>query len=327
MEEVNEAVVPTDASSIDNSDASGILDEASQSEASDDVGRLALIIESVLFAAATPVALRKLVDILEGPTSKEVQAALARLKEIYAPGQRGIQLLEVAGGYQFRTARENAEWVRAVFRDKPARLGRAALETLAIIAYKQPVTRAEIEAIRGVDVDGVVSTLMARRLIKIAGRKEAVGRPLLYSTTPEFLETFGLKDLKELPSLKELGPAPDDGEISETNATTESQELPPQELTAAEPVSQESEAVDGDTPAAAAAGAEPSAAEPADAAATAEAGTAGGDATSAEDPEPSGDRLAAEGGGADPSGPGAGEREGSDGAGDEGEPPHGPRHS
>src|SRR5207237_6405715 len=99
--------------------------------------------------------------------------------------------------------------VRAVFRDKPARLGRAALETLAIVAYKQPATRAEIEAIRRVDVDGVLATLLSRRLIKIAGRKDAVGRPLLYATTPEFLEAFGLKDLTELPSLKELGPPAD----------------------------------------------------------------------------------------------------------------------
>ena len=148
----------------------------------------------------------------------------------------------MAGGYQFRTARENAEWVRAVFRDKPARLGRAALETLAIIAYKQPATRAEIEAIRGVDVDGVVTTLLARRLIKIAGRKEAVGRPLLYSTTPEFLEAFGLKDLKELPSLKELGPAPDDGEINETG---EPDELAAQELSAQDLTAQDAVAMDG----------------------------------------------------------------------------------
>jgi segregation and condensation protein B len=312
MEEVSEVLVPTDGDDTE---------DAAQAEQSDDVGRLAHIIESVLFAAAAPVSLRKLVDILEGPTPKEVQAAVARLKEIYTPGQRGIQLLEVAGGYQFRTARENAEWVRAVFRDKPARLGRAALETLAIIAYKQPVTRAEIEAIRGVDVDGVVSTLMARRLIKIAGRKEAVGRPLLYSTTPEFLETFGLKDLKELPSLKELGPAPDDGETSETEAPGE-----PQELTAQELPAPELSAMDGDTPATEATGTDQPAAHPTALQATAAAGADRGDATLAEDSEPSGDRIAAESGGVDPSGPCAGEQEGGDGAGDESEPPHRPDH-
>ena len=229
MEEPSEVMVTSDPNDGDPEDAV-------EAEVNDEVGRLAHIIESVLFAAAAPVALRKLVDILEGPTPKEVQAAVARLKEIYAPGQRGIQLLEVAGGYQFRTARENAEWVRAVFRDKPARLGRATLETLAIVAYKQPVTRVEVEAIRGVDADGVLSTLLSRRLIKIAGRKEAVGRPLLYATTPEFLESFGLKDLNDLPSLKELGPAPDAEEHdSETTPpeTAATAAAPPGECTGA----------------------------------------------------------------------------------------------
>jgi segregation and condensation protein B len=307
MEEANEVFMPADS-------GDGDLEDAPECEPSDDVGRLALIIESVLFAAAAPVGLRKLVDILEGPTPKEVQTAVARLKDLYAPGQRGIQLLEVAGGYQFRTARENAEWVRAVFRDKPTRLGRAALETLAIIAYKQPATRAEIEAIRGVDVDGVLSTLMARRLVKIAGRKEAVGRPLLYSTTGEFLETFGLKDLQELPSLKELGPAPDDGETSETNPTGEPQELTAPEFIREEPDSQAPVSMDGGA----------SATEPASPDATTETGT--GDAALAEASEPGRNRLEAEGGGADPSGPRAGEQESGDGTGDESESPHGPHH-
>ncbi len=118
MEETTEIMAD-----VDDNDGS---DDGEQIEPNDEVGRLAHIVESVLFAAGAPVALRKLVDILEGPTAKEVQAAIARLKEIYVPEQRGIQLLEVAGGYQFRTARENASWVRAVFRDKPTRLGRAA---------------------------------------------------------------------------------------------------------------------------------------------------------------------------------------------------------
>ena len=187
--------------------------------------RLERIIESVLFAAGTPVSLRRLVEILDGPTTREVLAAVRRLLQEYALGRRGIQLREVAGGYQFRTARENAEWVRAVFREKPSRLGRATLETLAVVAYKQPVTRAEIEAVRGVDVDGVLSTLLSRRLIKIEGRKETVGRPLLYGTTAEFLEVFGLKDLNELPSLKELGPAPDTDD--EESSPTPSNKRPP----------------------------------------------------------------------------------------------------
>jgi segregation and condensation protein B len=174
--------------------------------------RLDSIVESVLFAAGTPLPLRRLVEILGGPTAKEIKASIERLRAEYEGRRGGIQLAAVAGGFQFRTAPENAEWVRALLRERPARLGRAALETLAIVAYKQPATRAEIEAIRGVDADSAIGTLLAKRLIKIAGRKEAVGRPLMYATTEEFLEIFGLKDVNELPALKEIGPVaePDD---------------------------------------------------------------------------------------------------------------------
>jgi segregation and condensation protein B len=277
-----------------------LTDEARVAAIGDDhVRRLERIIESVLFASGTPLGLRKLVEILAAsgsrPAAKDVLAALAGLRRRYAPGRGGIQLYEVAGGYQLRTARENAEWVRAVFRDKPARLGRATLETLAIIAYKQPVTRADIEAIRGVDVDGVLATLLARRLIKIAGRKEAVGRPLLYATTPEFLEAFGLKDLNDLPSLKELVPVP------ETDRTESSASDEPAPASAPAP-----ETADGCS---GAAGSDPAAAGPAPA-------TPG---ALAEDPQPGGDRLAAEGGGADPGGARTAERPAGDGAGDAGE--------
>lgn len=173
------------------------------------VRALAFIVESVLFAAAKPLGVRELMGILAAggsaePSAKEVRASLACLLEDYAPGRRGIVLHEVGSGFQFRTARENAEWVRQVFKEKPARLGRATLETLAIVAYRQPATKAEIEAVRGVDADAALGTLLARRLIKIAGRKEAIGRPLLYATTPEFLEVFGLKNLRDLPALEEL---------------------------------------------------------------------------------------------------------------------------
>lgn len=165
---------------------------------------LAYILESVLFAAGEPLPLRRLAEVLDGATLRQIEEALRLLQEEYRPGVRGIHLVEVAGGYQFRTARENAAWVQALFNTKPSRLGRATLETLAIIAYKQPVTKAEIEAIRGVDVDGPLQTLLQRGLIRVAGRRETVGRPLLYATTPEFLETFGLKDLTELPALPEF---------------------------------------------------------------------------------------------------------------------------
>lgn len=263
-----------------------VKSESPLPEQDDALGRVERIIESVLFAAAAPVSLRRLVDILEGPSAKEVQAAMARLQQQYAPGQRGIQVHEVAGGYQLRTARENAEWVRAVFRDKPARLGRAALETLAIVAYKQPVTRSEIEAIRGVDVDGVVATLLSRRLIKISGRKEAVGRPLLYTTTAEFLEAFGLKDLNDLPSLKELGPVTD---AEEQHTAVEA--APPAAVAA----------VAGDEPAADAVTGQESAGTP------------------AEDPQPGGDSVASPSRSNDPDGAGAPEWAGGHPVGDESE--------
>lgn len=175
--------------------------------------RLEAILESVLFASAEPMTLRRLTEILNGPAPAEVRLALAGVAARCAARDRGVRLVEVAGGYQLRTARENAEWVRAVFRDRPRRLGRAALETVAIISYRQPITRADIEAIRGVDIDAVLSTLLQRGLIKVCGRKETVGRPLLYATTDAFLELFGLRDLSELPTLKELPAA--DGRLDE----------------------------------------------------------------------------------------------------------------
>jgi len=278
-------------------------------------GRIERIIESVLFAAAAPLSLKRLVEVLAGPSTKEVLAAMRRLMEEYGPGRRGIQICEVAGGYQLRTARENAEWVRATFREKPARLGRATLETLAVVAYKQPVTRADIEAIRGVDVDSVLSGLLARRLIKIAGRKEAVGRPLLYATTPEFLEIFGLKDLNELPSLKELGPAPDADEEGFSPETE--QEDRPATDTAAEAASEAGTAATAETEAGTpAASAEADAAE-ADAVA---------DGALAEDSQSGRDCVEAEGGGTDPSGACAPEWPGGDTAGNEGEPADGSDH-
>lgn len=168
--------------------------------------RLDGIVESLLFAAGAPLALKKMVDVLQGPTAKELKASLERLMAAYNQPGRGITLQAVAGGFQLRSLPANADWVRALLRERPARLGRAALETLAVVAYKQPATRAEIEAVRGVDCDSAITTLLARRLIRIAGRKEAIGRPLMYGTTPEFLEVFGLNDLGQLPALREIGP-------------------------------------------------------------------------------------------------------------------------
>ncbi len=171
--------------------------------------RLRSILESLLFASAEPVSLGKLAQVLRGYERKEISRMLGDLAEEYARDERGFRLQEVAGGYQVRTARANAEFVKALRAERPTRLSRAALETLAVVSYRQPVTRPEIEAIRGVDVDAVLTGLLERRLVRVLGRKDVPGRPLLYGTTPEFLETFGLKDLSSLPTLEELGASAD----------------------------------------------------------------------------------------------------------------------
>jgi segregation and condensation protein B len=162
------------------------------------------IIESLLFVADGPLTIQRLSEVLEGVEKEDVQSTLDELQSELENSRRGVRLVEVAGGYQFRTAKVNADWVKKFLGGRPARIGRATLETLAIIAYRQPITRAEIEAIRGVDVDGVINTLLDRSLIRAVARKDVPGRPFLYGTTPEFLQLFNLKDLTHLPTLKEM---------------------------------------------------------------------------------------------------------------------------
>jgi segregation and condensation protein B len=166
--------------------------------------RLKSILESLLFAAEGPLTAHRIREIVGGVEKREIEALLEELGNEYEVGGRGFRIVEVAGGYQLRTPKENAEWVKNLYKGRPARMSRPLLETLAIIAYKQPITRAEIEAIRGVDVDGVLATLLERRLVRIVARKDVPGRPFLYGSTPEFLELFNLKDLSQLPTLKEM---------------------------------------------------------------------------------------------------------------------------
>jgi segregation and condensation protein B len=155
------------------------------------------IIEVLLFITNTPVSLDKLVETLE-VNKENIIEAIDELKKEYQ--NRPLMINEVAGGYIMSSRPEYHVWIKKLFKEKITyKLSQSALETLAIIAYKQPITRAEIEAIRGVDVSGVIETLLERKLIRVSGRKETLGRPLLYSTTQEFLKYFGLKDLGELP--------------------------------------------------------------------------------------------------------------------------------
>jgi len=166
---------------------------------------LSAVIEALLFVSGEPIALDKLVQVLEGTGPDRIREALDRLRQGYDAAGRGLQIVEVAGGYQIATRSECAPWIKALEKIKSAtRLSRSGLETLAIVAYKQPVTRGEIEVIRGVDSAGVLKTLLERRILKIVGRREGLGRPMLYGTTREFLHYFGLKDLSELPAMKEF---------------------------------------------------------------------------------------------------------------------------
>ena len=162
------------------------------------------ILESLLFVADGPLTVQRLTEVIDGAGKGEIRSILEELNNELQSNRRGIRLVEVAGGYQLRTVKANADWVKKFLGGRPARMGRATLETLAIVAYRQPITKAEIEAIRGVDVDGVITTLLERNLVRAVARKDVPGRPFLYGTTPEFLELFNLKDLAQLPTLKEM---------------------------------------------------------------------------------------------------------------------------
>ncbi|HPQ67645.1 MAG TPA: SMC-Scp complex subunit ScpB [bacterium] len=166
--------------------------------------RIRSIVESLIFVSETPISFRKIRTILEGVPTKDLKTVLDELVEEYRTGQRGVIIDLVAEGYQMRTPPENQEWVKMLVQYKPVRLSKAALETLAIIAYRQPVTKTEVEKIRGVDCSSGIAKLMELNLLKILGRQEIPGRPFIYGTTPEFLEVFNLSSLEDLPSLKEI---------------------------------------------------------------------------------------------------------------------------
>src|SRR6266481_4721963 len=181
---------------------------------------LTRVIEALLFSAQKPLSIREITTAIRGAENglasetpneftrvkePEVAGALEQLKVEYIQQNRAFQLVEKTEGWQLATDPAFAKWVRQLFpAPKPARLSAPALETLAIIAYRQPITRADVEAVRGVNIDGVLQTLMERGLVKIAGRAEIPGRPLLYETTQFFLDHFGLRNLDELPNVEEL---------------------------------------------------------------------------------------------------------------------------
>ncbi len=169
---------------------------------------LAQLLEAALFAASRPLTVEELMTLEPQAGEAAVRAGLDEIREAYAARDHGVELVEIAQGWQFLTRREFAEAVeRAQFALRPRRLSPAALETLAIIAYRQPVGRSEVDEIRGVDSVAVIDKLIERGLVEVITRGEGLGRPLLYGTTPQFLEILGLKDLDELPRLEELSVA------------------------------------------------------------------------------------------------------------------------
>ena len=163
------------------------------------------IIEAVLTASDAPVTTSQLADLVGDTTgAKEVRRYIDELNEVYIKTGRAFRVTEVAGGFQFSVHHEYAPWIRRLLREKPARLSQAALEVLSIVAFKQPITKAEVEHIRGVASDGVLRHLMEKRLVRMAGRSDGVGRPLLYGTARDFLKFFGLKTLADLPKVREV---------------------------------------------------------------------------------------------------------------------------
>jgi segregation and condensation protein B len=167
---------------------------------------LKAVIEAIIYVAPEPVTLDAIVKSLDGEERERVKAKLEELLEDFQRPAHGIQIRQVAGGYKFSSKPEHHEVLRMFVKSlkPPLRLSKPALETLAVIAYRQPVTVPEIEAIRGVDCGGVIHTLLEKKLVVTAGRKSVVGRPILYRTSRDFLVHFGLKDVSELPSLKEF---------------------------------------------------------------------------------------------------------------------------
>ena len=233
---------------------------------------LKFILEPLLFSAQRPMSAKELREVLVNAASEEnadeaakpfkkvkeddVTAALEDLAREHEAAARTFRLVCVAGAWQFVTQPEYAPWLKAMVgvKNRPSRLSQAALETLAIIAYRQPVTRAEVEQVRGVNVDGTMQTLLERSLVEQSGRAEVVGRPALYSTTPMFLEYFGLRGLEDLPAADELRRIPIEKPVAPVTADAGLATVPPEQLQLNEEVKMKNE----EAPAAPSAPSEPS---------------------------------------------------------------------
>ena len=196
------------------------------------------ILESLFFVSDSPIRVEALVEILPESNKEAILEGIRQIQAEYGDPSKGIELTEIAGGYQFRTKPGWAEWVNRLKKAKAVKLSQAALETLAIVAYRQPVIRPAIEEVRGVDTGSVLHTLLEKGLIKIMGRKDLPGRPIVYGTTRVFLELFSLNSVSDLPRLQEIQPPPAPEEISYEEKSPQdispgeisSQEISPQQI-------------------------------------------------------------------------------------------------
>jgi segregation and condensation protein B len=203
------ADLPDETRAADVATVDSVLERPSPAEpAAETNEQLIAILEALVFASPEPITLKALTKLLESEPKTAVLAALGELRRRYDERPGGLQLVEVANGYQIVTRPELHDWVRRMFHERTTqKLSVQALETLAVIAYKQPITAAEITEIRGVNTSGVIGTLLERGLVKISGRKQVVGRPFLYSTTRDFLDRFGLRDVHDLPKVEDMAEA------------------------------------------------------------------------------------------------------------------------
>lgn len=167
------------------------------------MNRLKAIIEALIFASEIPVSFQHMVETLGVDEKDGIRLALQELIQEYELKKGGVHIVEIAGGYQFRTRPETAPWIKKLNKGRTASLSTAAMETLAVVAYRQPVLKSEVDRIRGVDTGGSLKNLIEKKLVRILGRKDVPGKPIIYGTTKKFLEVFNLKDLSELPTLKE----------------------------------------------------------------------------------------------------------------------------
>ncbi len=207
------------------------------------------IIEALILASPDPISAAKLAEVIPYCTTAQAKDLVNELNTEYQEQDRSFEIWEVAGGYQIRTRAEFSGYLQKLRKTRALRLSRAALESLAIIAYKQPITRAEVDAVRGVDSGAVVKSLLERRLVRIVGHREVPGRPMLYGSNRRFLEVFGLKSLKDLPALRELDELAKEhglggGEVDESGEPVEGSEAPMTELAEGEALSAEAVAKD-----------------------------------------------------------------------------------